>query len=142
VPLSTAQDFYYNLTPITFANGKVDLICDLQFDQLNNVFVDQFLAQFPSGIDGITNLNGRTLVFTETNTDPEGGGWEVTTQYDPLIRTAPPSVPVIAGPGSYDSLVFDQTTPITNVNIQRSVWQVQYVTTEGGGQYMQLDQCV
>jgi hypothetical protein len=134
VPLSSAQDFYYNLTPITFASGKVDLICNLQFDQLNNVFVDQFLTQFPTGIDGITNLNGRTLVFTETNTDPEGGGWEVTTQYDPLVE-----MPTNNGlPGSYDSIIFDQTTPITNVNIQRSVWQVQYVTTEGGGQYIQL----
>ena len=134
VPLSSAQDFYYNLTPITFNSGKVDLICDLQFDQLNNVFVDQFLAQFPAGIDGITNLNGRTLVFTETNTDPVGGGWEATTQYDPLLE-----IPNNNGlPGSYDSITFDQTIPITNVNIQRSVWQVQYVNTEGGGQYIRL----
>jgi len=134
VPLITAQDFFYNLTPIPYNSGRVDLLCPLQFDQLNNVFVDQFFEQFPDGIDGITNLNGRTVIFTETNTDPEAGGWEVTTQFDPLVE-----IPSQNGlPGSYDSITFDQTVPIVDVNIQRSVWQIQYINTEGGGQYMQL----
>ena len=138
VPLSTAQDFYYNLTPITINNGLVNLITNLQFDQLNNVFVDQFLAQYPQGIDGITNLNGRTIVFTEPDPDPEQGGWLNKSQFDPLIRTAPPEDPVLAGPGSFDSISFDQTTPIADVAIQRSVWQIQYITAAGGSQYMQL----
>jgi len=134
VPLSTAQDFYYALTPIAFNGGAVDLICDLQFDQLNNVSVEQFLAQFPTGVDGVTNLNGRTLIFTETNTDPDSGGWLINSPYDPLVED-----PDNNGlPGSYDSLVFDQTTPITNVNIQRSVWQVNYGGDPAVGQYIQL----
>jgi len=134
VPQSNAQDFYYNLTPISFNSGKVDLLTDLQFDQLNNVFVDQFLAANPGGIDGITNLNNRTVVFTESNPDPVGGGWENISQFDPL----PNAGNVVSGLGSFDSTAFAQTTPIANVDIQRSVWQIQYVTSEGGGQYMQL----
>ena len=134
VPLSTAQDFYYTLPYITINNGRVDLICGLQFDQLNNVSVEQFLAQFPTGIDGITNLNGRTLVFTETNTDPESGGWLINSPYDPL--TGNPDNNGL--PGSYDSLVYDQTTPITNVDTQRSVWQVNYGGDPAVGQYIQL----
>ena len=138
VPLSDAQNFYYDLPYIDFNDGKVSLITSLQFDQLNNVFVDQFFAQYPGGIDGITNLNGRTIVFTEPNPNPDAGGWLVKSQYDTLIRTAPPTTPVIAGPGSFDSLPFDLTTPIADVAIQRSVWQIQYINSEGGGQYMQL----
>ena len=128
VPLSNAQDFYYTLPPITFNNGQVGLITDLQFDQLNNVFVEDFLAQYPTGIDGITNLNGRTIVFTNTDTDPVSGGWLIESQFDPLLAD-----PTNNGlPGSYDSVPFDQTTPITDVNIQRSVWQIQYITPPGG----------
>ena len=138
VPYSDAQDFYYDLPYIDTNNGQVGLITNLQFDQLNNVFVDQFLSDYPDGIDGITNLNGRTIVFTEPDPDPDTGGWLVRSQFDPLVRTAPPEDPVIAGPGSFDSLEFDQTTPIADVGIQRSVWQIQYITAEGGGQYMRL----
>ena len=138
VPNINAQNFYYTLTPISFNNGRVDLLTDLQFLQLNNVFVDQFLADNPTGIDGITNLNGRTVVFTESNSDPEGGGWEVISQFDPLPNAGNTIVPIIGGTGAFDTTLFAQSTPIADVNIQRSVWQIQYITAEGGGQYMQL----
>jgi hypothetical protein len=139
VPFSNAQQFYYDLPYIDINNGQVNLITGLKFDQLNNVFVDQFLAEYPNSIDGIANLNGRTIVFTESNTDPTQGGWLDKSQFDPLVRTAPPQVPVIAGPGSFDSVEFDQTTSIAEVATQRSVWQIQYVTAEGSDrQYMRL----
>jgi len=68
VPSSTAQDFYYTLPFINYPTtgiGIVDLICStFTFDQLNGVAVDTFLSENPDGIDGITNLNSRTLVFT------------------------------------------------------------------------------
>jgi len=86
VPLNDAQSFYYNLENI----GTIDLITTLEFDQINNVYVDDFLAANPDGIDGITNLNGRTLVFN-TTTD---NGWEISTRYDPLVRTSPPYYPI------------------------------------------------
>ena len=106
VPLKTAQDFYYGLTSI----GTVDLITDLKFNQLNNIFVSEFLAQYPNGIDGIHDLDGRTVVFTNTIADPQDGGWQITTQFDPLLRLNSDNY----RPGSYDSLLYDQTTDITH----------------------------
>ena len=59
VPLSTAQDFYYNLTELS----GVDLITTLQYDQINGKTVEQFFTENISGIDDIVDLNNRTLVF-------------------------------------------------------------------------------
>ena len=125
VPLKNAQDFYYNLTDF----GSVDLLTSLPFDQINNIYVDDFLAANPSGIDGVTNLNGRTVVFTTQTT-----GWEVTTFFDPLL----PAGNVISGPGSYDSLPYDLATPITDQAIQYSVWQIQYIYDFDNRPYMVL----
>ena len=134
VPLATAQDFYFNLAPISYDSGRVDLVCDLKFNQLNNISVSEFLSQFPTGVDGIQDLNGRTLIFTEPSTDPETGGWLINSPYDPLTED-----PDNNGlPGSYDSLVYDQTTPITSVATQRSVWQVNYEGDPAIGQYITL----
>jgi hypothetical protein len=83
VPLKTAQDFFYSLNDL----GTVDLLTDLKFNQLNNVYVSTFLAANPDGIDGITNLNNRTVVFTNTTVDAEAGGWQINTQFDPELRT-------------------------------------------------------
>jgi hypothetical protein len=98
VPLVTAQNFFYDLNVLTYNGGKIDLVANtsIKFDELNNIFVDQFLLQYPSGIDGIQNLNGRTIVFLnpETDTTPEGGGWEITSQFDPIIRTADNYYPI------------------------------------------------
>jgi len=104
VPLATAQNFYYNMPSI----GTVDLITSLDFDQINNVPVSVFLAQY-GGIDGITNLQNRTLVFEQTNT-----GWEQTVLGDPFMSTA-----------------------ITDPAVQYGVWQIQYNTIDGT-QYIQL----
>ena len=134
VPLSTAQDFFYTLTPIAYNSGKVDIICDLQFDQLNNVSVSEFLQQFPNGIDGISDINGRTLIFTETNTDPETGGWLIRSPYSPLDDDRDND----GLPGSYDSLPYDETTPITSVATQRSVWLATYSGDPEVGQVIQL----
>jgi hypothetical protein len=127
VPLADAQSFYYNLTPLPLNNGTVDLISTtLQFDQVNNQFLDSFYAANPNGIDGITNLNGRTIVFTATQ------GWNITTPFDPLITGQN------GQPGSFDSLPFDQTTFITDTAQQYSVWRIQYLTDSGGKVYLSL----
>ena len=135
VPLSTAQSFYYTLNSINslLPNNGVDLITDLKFDQINNIFVDQFLAQHPGGIDGITNLDGKTLVFMEQQSDPEAGGWQETTQFDPILQGASNNGRI----GSFDTTTFDQTTPIDPVK-RYSVWQINYTTTEGGNKYIKL----
>jgi hypothetical protein len=65
VPQRTAQQFYYDLTDV----GPIDLLTALKFDQINNRSVNAFVAEY-GGIDGITNLNGRTLVFTNPNAPP------------------------------------------------------------------------
>lgn len=73
VPSLTAQSFYETLPYINYPTsgiGIVDLICsDFTFAQLNGVSVATFFSQNPDGIDGIINLNSRTLVFT-ADTDP------------------------------------------------------------------------
>ena len=131
VPLKTAQDFYYGLSDI----GTVDLLTDLKFNQLNNVFVSAFLAANPNGIDGITNLNNRTVVFTNTTQDAEAGGWQINTQFDPLAQI-PTNNSLI---GSYDTTTFDQTTDINSQEQRYSVWQIQYIFDGNGNPYMQLN---
>ena len=138
VPLANAQDFFYNLTPISFNSGKVDLICDFKFNQLENQFVDQFLANNPNGIDGITNLDGLTLIFTETETDPDAGGWQIVSQFDPLPNAGNTNIPVVSGTGAFDTTTFAEEVNIDRVATQRSVWRIQYITSAGGSPFMQL----
>ena len=61
VPSKTAQQFYYDLDYY----GSVDLLTALDYDQINGANLDTFLATY-GGIDGITNLEGRSIVFTST----------------------------------------------------------------------------
>jgi len=65
VPQKTAQDFFYNLVSI----GSVDLVTDLFFNNIDGARLDQFIATY-GGIDGITDLNTRTLVFANSVGDP------------------------------------------------------------------------
>ena len=39
--------------------------------------------------------------------------------------------------GAYDTILFDQVTEIIP-SLRYSVWQINYVTAEGGGQYLKL----
>ena len=131
VPYADAQNFYYTMPSI----GLVDLVTDLQFDQINNQFLEPFFAANPNGIDGITNLQNRTIAFINQNSDPETGGWQQTTFFDPLLNAGN----VQSGVGSFDSTTFSQTTFITDPATQYSVWRIQYLTAEGGGgTYMSL----
>lgn len=129
VPLVTAQNFYYGLTDI----GGVDFVTNLQFNQINNVFLTEFIEQY-GGIDGITNMNGRTIVFLNQTQDAEQGGWQVTTQFDPLAQESTNN----GFPGSFDTTLYDQTTDLTQAQ-RYSVWQIQYVTAEGGAVYIRLN---
>ena len=136
VPLKTAQDFYYTLSTVPNA----DLVSTtVSFYDLNNVYVEDFQASFPGGIDGITGLNGRTVIFV--NQDPTDQDWTQTTFFDPLVRTAPVDEPdpLDDWPGSYDSLLFDQATVITGLANRYCVWQIQYITDGDDRQYMQLN---
>jgi hypothetical protein len=93
------------------------------------------LAANPDGIDGITNLNNRTVVFTNTTQDAEAGGWQINTQFDPLAQVSTNNGLI----GSYDTTLFDQTTDITSQAQRYSVWQIQYILDDDGNPYMQLN---
>lgn len=120
VPYKDAQSFYYNLTNI----GTVDLLTTLKFNQINNQRLDTFIATY-GGIDGITDLNLRTLVFTEEEVNAELGGWENTSLFDPLQPGAANNALV----GSYDTTTFSQTTPVL-FEQRYQIWQIIYTTTD------------
>jgi len=128
VPYKDAQSFYYNLTNI----GTVDLLTDMQFAQINNQPVSEFINQY-NGIDGITNLDGRTLVFTNPIEDTEAGGWYRTSFFDPLIDD-PSNVGVA---GSYDSVPYDYTIDIAP-NQRYQKYQISYENI-AGIMYIQLN---
>jgi len=120
-PYKTSQDFYYNLPAI----DNVDLVTNLTFDQINNQPLDQFIATY-GGIDGITNLNSRTLIFTNTVPGAEAGGWIRTSLFDPLDAG-----PANNGlPGSFDSTPYSETTEIP-LSQRYDIWQINYVTLSG-----------
>lgn len=118
VPLKTAQDYYYNLTSF----GTVDLVTDLKFDQINNQPLEQFIETY-GGIDGIANLNTRTVVLLNPVQDSTDGGWLRTTLFDPL----PENSAYNSLPGSFDSLFYDQVNEIPLVD-RYQLWQISYVT--------------
>jgi hypothetical protein len=88
VPFKTAQQFYYDLTSI----GNIDLLSELSYDQLNGVYLSDIIADY-GGIDGITNLNNKTLVFTTSPNFPVNNIWEIQYTYDidnlPIVNLAP-----------------------------------------------------
>ena len=127
VPQKTAQQFYFNLTDV----GPVDLLTELKFDQINNQPVQEFLDTY-GGIDGITYIEGRTLVFTNTEIDPDTGGWLDTSFFDPLNAGAGNN----GLPGSFDTVPFDQTTVIPFED-RYQIWQINFVD-RNGVQYIQL----
>ena len=100
VPAVTAQDFYYNMPNI----GLVDLVTSLNFDQINGQYLTDFFSTHPNGIDGITNLQNRTLVFITQDESPTPSNlysvWRI--QY------------LTDGGGVYLSLQFVQTVNVNN----------------------------
>jgi len=88
VPFKNAQQFYYDLTSI----GNVDLLSELSYDQLNGAYLSDVIANY-GGIDGITNLNNKTLVFTTSPTFPTNNVWQIQYTYDmdslPIVNLAP-----------------------------------------------------
>ena len=129
VPFKNAQQFYYDLTSI----GNVDLLTDLQFDQINNIYLSEFLDTY-GGIDGITDLNNRTVVFTNQINDPQDGGWLITSQFDPLEQSSSNN----GLPGSFDSLDFDLTVPIIDPDTRYSVWVITYQYDNDGNAILKL----
>ena len=100
VPPADAQNFYYTMPNI----GQVDLVTSLSFDQINEQYISDFFTTYPNGIDGITNLQNRTLVFITKDASPSPTNlysiWRI--QY--LTNTN----------GTYLSLQFVQSVDLNN----------------------------
>jgi hypothetical protein len=122
VPTKTAQSFYYNL-PVFSQN--VDLLTELQFEQINNQPLDTFIETY-GGIDGITSLNNRTLIFTNSNSDAESGGWIQTSFFDPLEAGSANNGLL----GSFDTEPFSYTAEIAPED-RYQLWQISYVVSDG-----------
>ena len=122
VPTKTAQSFYYNLPVFS---QTVDLLTELQFEQINNQPLDTFIETY-GGIDGITSLNNRTLIFTNSNTDAESGGWIQTSFFDPLEAGSANNGLI----GSFDTEPFSYTAEIAPED-RYQLWQINYVVSDG-----------
>jgi len=129
VPLKTAQQYYYDLPDF---GTPVDLVTDLKFDQINNQRLDVFLAEY-GGIDGVSALANRTLIFTNPLTDAVDGGWQRTTRFDPLGQDVANNGLL----GSFDSTLYSQTSEIP-VDQRYQLYQIT-LDISNGYAYMQLN---
>ena len=123
VPDATAQSFYTSMPSV----GPVDLVVPptLPFDQINGVAVSVFLQTYPQGIDGVTSLDGRTLIFSTSYTNVEQGGWFT-------------NEPFASSTSGYDTTPFAESTEIADPAIQFGIWQLKYITDDSGTQFIQL----
>jgi hypothetical protein len=119
VPLKDAQSFYYNLNDL----GPVDLATNMKFNEINNIYVDQLA----DGVDGLRDLNNRTLIFLNRELDAQDGGWQTTTFYDDTDNP-------------YDTIEFDQTSDEPIPANRYSIWQIQYVYDNDGRAWIKLVQ--
>lgn len=103
VPKVNAQQFYYDLTSI----DNIDLATYARFDSINGKLVSQL-----KDIDGIVDLNGKTIVFLDSTSGNSADlGW----QYLDLHEDAP-----------FESEPFEETTFIDSQADRYSVYQIQY----------------
>jgi hypothetical protein len=108
VPLKDAQSFYYNLTSI----GTIDLVTELAYDDINGQpLVDFIIAT--GGIDGVTNLNNRTLIFIDNPA--------LTQKYQITYVTV-------------DSVVYLQLAEIATINSLEK-WTISYGTVYSNTQW-------
>lgn len=127
VPKKNAQDFYYNLNQV----ASVDLVGqNLKPADIDGVPLNDFLNTYPTGIDGITDLQGRTIIFPSRTE----GGWNITTLFDPVIQNSNNN----GQPGSFDTYSFSQDTEIASISERYSVWQINYVPDTDGSYILQL----
>ena len=127
VPKKNAQDFYYNLTQV----ASVDLLGqNLKPADIDGVPLNEFLTTYPTGIDGITDLRGRSIIFPSRSE----GGWNITTLFDPVVANSNNN----GLPGSFDTYSFSQDTEITSINERYSVWQINYIPDTDGSFILQL----
>lgn len=127
VPQKVSQQYFYNLTVLP----GVDLISPtLTPSDFSGVLTTDFFNKYPDGVDGITDLDGRTIIFTSDATT----GWTTTTLFDPVASGTGNE----GQPGSYDTLAFDQDNEITDPNVRYGLWRINYVPTSDGQETIEL----
>jgi hypothetical protein len=114
VPSKSAQNFFYQLADA----GQVDFATDIQFDDINNIYLSEFIEQY-GGIDGITDINGRTIIFLND------AGWFFTGLFD-------------ANGQPFDSVPYDETVEITLDSQKYSVWRINLVFDDPLNPYIKL----
>ena len=65
VPAVDAQDIYTSAT----VAADVDLATELTYSDIHNVTLTAFLAEYPTGIDGLTEFEGKSLIFYNFSED-------------------------------------------------------------------------
>lgn len=110
VPLATDQNFFLNMD----VTDKVDLVTDLDFDEVNNQQLKPFLDKY-DGIDEITDLRNRTIIFTNRNPgDGEDSGWKRDARFD-------------NGLFDNDGEPFAKSDDITTKTNRYSIYRIEYV---------------
>jgi hypothetical protein len=114
VPSKSAQNFYYQLDDA----GVVDFATNIEFDEINNIYLDDFIKKY-GGIDGVTDIGGRTIIFLNN------AGWFYTGLFDSAGQP-------------YDSVPFDETIEITLDSQKYSVWRINLVYDDTLNPYIRL----
>jgi len=65
VPQADDQNNFTSMT----VDADVDLATDLSYKNVHNQALSVFLAAYPTGIDGLTEIDGKTLVFANQSLD-------------------------------------------------------------------------
>ena len=134
VPSKSAQNFYYTLTEL----DPVNLVSNIPYRDINHAYVDDFLTRYPDGIDGITDLDGKLIIFNIPSiqeqfpfiNDAVAGGWLRASFYSPTSDDD-------ELPG-YNERPFSEVEEINDFNERYSVWQINYVTDQSGRQYLNV----
>ena len=114
VPAKSAQNFFYQLAD----EGRVDFATDIEFDDINNVYFSEFIQQY-GGLDGITDIDGRTMIFLGNS------GWFFTGLFDSVGQP-------------YDSVPFDETVEIALDSQRYSVWRINLIYDDPENPYIKL----
>ena len=126
VPLATAQDFYANMPIVRPTTGSTDAAVTFKYTDIQNQLLSTFLANFPTGLDGISNnLQNKTLIFI--GNDVADINW--TTPADIFLPD-----PVTGRPNP-DA---NPTTGVIPKAMRSSIWRINVVATGNGDSVLQL----
>ena len=132
VPFTNAQSFYYDpptgsLTTI----AGIDLLTSLAYNQINGVYLDQFLQDNPNGIDGLNTaslLDNKTIVFVDQSNNISNGYWNPITNLNEIYGVWLINV-VLDGMGQ-PYLTLTSAGYINNLEQFPIIWGNQYSNTK------------